>query len=213
MPIVTSPTEPARPRRTQAQRRTATRQAILEAAAARLVEAGLDGVTIAAVAQAAGVSTGAVRHHFENKLDLILALTTYLSDGSKDAVVHSADRGAPVEERVGPMIDALMEAVFDPVTRAQFELHTAARIDPALAEHLVLLNTKNAEAYVADLAGALLEANVPLDRVRAAMELAICATVGLSLLTISGSDPAIEERMAESLRDHVLAQVERPPTS
>ena len=197
-------------RRTQAERRATTRQAILDAAAARLVEAGLDGVTIAAVAEKAHLSTGAVRHHFETKLQLILALTTHLSDASKDAVVDSADPSATVEERVGPMVDALLAAVFDPVTRAQFELHTTARIDPALAERLVELNAKNADSYVGDLAGALLEANVPLERVRSAMELAICASVGLSLLTISGSDPAIEDRMAKSLRNHILAQLDMP---
>jgi len=167
-------------------------------------------VTIAAVADAASLSTGAVRHHFETKLQLILALTTHLSDASKDAVVHSVDSDAPVEERVGPMVDALLTAVFDPITRAQFELHTAARIDPALAERLVELNTRSAEVYVADLAGALLEAKVPIERVQAAMELAICASVGLSLLTISGTDHAVEARMAESLRAHILAQLEPP---
>jgi len=206
------PDHAPRTRRTQAERRATTRQAILDAAATRLVEAGLDGVTIAAVAEEADLSTGAVRHHFETKLQLILALTTHLSDTSKDAVVHSVDSDAPVEERVGPMVDALLAAVFDPITRAQFELHTAARIDPALAERLVELNTRSAEVYVADLAGALLQANVPLDRVQSAMELAICASVGLSLLTIAGTDRGVEARMADSLRGHILAQLDAPPS-
>lgn len=194
-------------RRTQAERRTATRQAILEAAAERLVEGGLDAVTIAGVAKTAGVSPGAVQHHFENKLQLILALTTHLSDASKDLVVDSTDPEGPVEERVGQLVDTLLAAIFDPFTRAQFELHTAARVDPALAEQLLELNTRNAETYVADLAGVLVEANVEPVRIAAAVELAICASVGLSLLTISGTDPAIEQRMAESLKAHVLAEI------
>ena len=103
----------------------------------------------------------------------------------------------------------MMAAIFEPATRAQFELHTAARIDPVLAEHLHQLNARNAEVYVADLATALLEANVPLERVQAAMELAVCAIVGLSLLSMSGGDPAIEARMVDSLRSVLLTEVER----
>jgi hypothetical protein len=140
---------------------------------------------------------------------LILALTTHLSDASKDSVVHAADPAASVEDRVSAMVQTMMDAIFEPATRAQFELHTAARIDPALAEHLHQLNARNAEAYVADLATALLEANVPLERVQAAMELAVCAIVGLSLLSISGGDPEIEARMVASLRSILLTEVER----
>ncbi|WP_426572213.1 TetR/AcrR family transcriptional regulator [Aquihabitans sp. McL0605] len=202
------PPEPAPARRrTQDERRTATRQAILDAAAGRLVEGGLDGVTIAAVAKAAGVSSGAVHHHFGNKLELILALTNHLSDASRDAVVHSTDTTAPIEERVSQMIDTIMAAVFDPATRAQFELHTAARIDPALAQQLNVLNARSAEVYVADLAGVLIEAQVEPIRVLAAVELSLCAAIGLSLLTISGTDPAIEQRLADSLKAHILSEI------
>jgi len=197
---------PAR-RRTQDERRTATRQAILDAAADRLVEAGLDGVTIAAVSKAAGVSSGAVLHHFENKVQLILALAGHLSDVGKDAAVRSADPNAPIEERVAHMIDTIIHAVFDPSIRAQFELHTRARVDPSFAEQLVVLNARNAEVYVTDLAIALLQAQVDPARVQASMELAVCAAVGLSLLTISGSDPAVEERMAQSLKTHILDEI------
>lgn len=199
-------TEPAR-RRTQDERRTATRQAILEAATDRLVEGGLDAVTIAGVAKSAGLSTGAVVHHFENKLQLILALTTHLSSASKDAVIESADPDLPIEQRVASMIQTIMEAVFDPRTRAQFELHTAARVDPAFAEELIKLNARNAEVYVADFAAALLEAQVEPQRVLAAMELSVCAAVGVSLLSMSGRDPAIEDRLAQTLEAHILAEV------
>lgn len=199
--------EPVR-RRTQDERSTATRQAILDAATDRLVAGGLDGVTIAGVAKAAGLSSGAVHHHFENKLALILALTTHLSDSSKESVVHATEPDAPIADRVGQMIDTIMTAVFDPVTRAQFELHTAARIDPALAEQLALLNARSAEVYVADLAGVLMEAEVEPIRILAAVELSLCAAIGLSLLTISGTDVAIEQRLAESLKAHILAEIE-----
>jgi len=201
------------PRRTQEERRTATRQAILDAASERLLDGGLDAVTIAAVAKCAGISTGAVTHHFENKSALILALTRHLSDASKDLVVDRTDPDAPIEERVSQMVDSIMEAVFDPLTRAQFELHTAARVDPVLAEQLLELNTRSADVYVADLVALLLENDVELIRIQGAVELSLCAVIGLSLLTISGSDPAIEARMAASVKAHLLGEIERAETA
>ena len=53
----------------------------------------------------------------------------------------------------------------------------------------------------------MIEAKVELVRVLAAVELAICAAIGLSLLTSSGSDPVIEARMADSLKAHMLAEI------
>lgn len=196
-------------RRTQEERRTATRQAILDAATQCLVDGGLDGVTIAGVAKGAGVSTGAVIHHYENKAQLILALTRHLSDASKDLVVDRTDPHAPIEERVGQLVDTVMEAVLDPVTRAQFELHTAARVDPVLAAQLLELNTRSAEVYVADLVAVLIEHDVELVRIQAAMELSLCAAIGFSLLTISGSDPEIEARLAESIKGHILFEIQQ----
>lgn len=207
------PTTPPAARRTQEERRTATRQAILDAATQRLVEGGLDGVTIAAVAKTAGISTGAVTHHFDSKLALILALTRHLSDSSKDLVVRRTDPAAPIEERVDQMIDTIMEMATEPVARAQFELHTAARVDPALAEQLRLLNARSAEVYVAEMVEVLLEANVELVRIQAAVELSLCAAIGFSLLTISGTDDVIHARLADSLKAHILDEIHRAAES
>lgn len=196
------------PRSTQSERRAATRAAILDAAAARLVEEGLGGVTIAAVAERAGVSSGAVLHHYPTKNDLIIALASHLSDASKDSAVVAADPHAPLAERIDAMADAIVEVVFAPASRAQFELHTASRTSPEFAEHLRVLNARNAEAYISDLAGALLEADVPVERIRAALEFAICAAIGLSLLTLSGGDEPAEERLAASIKELLLREVE-----
>jgi AcrR family transcriptional regulator len=61
-------------RRTQAQRRAATRAALVDAAAAEFASRGYHGATLDAIAGAAGVSKGAVYHHFSSKEELFLAL-------------------------------------------------------------------------------------------------------------------------------------------
>jgi AcrR family transcriptional regulator len=62
------------PRRTQEERRTATRTALLAAAADVLVEAGVRAVTLARVGERAGYSRGIVTHHFGSRQALFEAL-------------------------------------------------------------------------------------------------------------------------------------------
>jgi TetR/AcrR family transcriptional regulator, transcriptional repressor of bet genes len=49
------------------------RQAIAEAAIASIAEHGLDGAKLTRIAKAAGVTTGAVTHYFEDKDEVLLA--------------------------------------------------------------------------------------------------------------------------------------------
>lgn len=57
-------------RRTQAERRAVTRAGLIAAARRLFAERGYDGVTTEEVIEAAGVSRGALYHHFDGKPDL-----------------------------------------------------------------------------------------------------------------------------------------------
>ena len=60
--------------RTQAQRRAATRTELLAAAERVIADHGYAAGSLAAIAKEAGVSKGALYHHFESKNELLLAL-------------------------------------------------------------------------------------------------------------------------------------------
>ncbi len=62
----------------QAQKSAMTRDKILEAAVDCFIHLGYTNVTTAKVASAAGVSRGAMLHHFPSKTELIQAATEYL---------------------------------------------------------------------------------------------------------------------------------------
>lgn len=64
----------------QAQKSAMTRDRILDAAINCFIELGYTAVTTAKVAQAAGVSRGAMLHHFPSKTELIQAAVEYLHD-------------------------------------------------------------------------------------------------------------------------------------
>ena len=64
----------------QAQKSAMTRDRILDAAINCFIELGYTNVTTAKVAQSAGVSRGAMLHHFPSKTELIQAAVEYLHD-------------------------------------------------------------------------------------------------------------------------------------
>jgi|SRR5882757_75919 len=67
-----------RPRRTQAERRDHTRNALLESAARGFSRYGYGYVTLEQVAAAAGYTRGALYHQFQGKEDLALAVVDWI---------------------------------------------------------------------------------------------------------------------------------------
>ncbi|MBI3708813.1 MAG: TetR/AcrR family transcriptional regulator [Proteobacteria bacterium] len=66
-----------RPRRAQKDRSAETRVALIEGALGALAEVGYARTTTAEITRRAGVTTGALQHHFGSKEDLILAVLDY----------------------------------------------------------------------------------------------------------------------------------------
>src|SRR5690348_12172766 len=73
-------TVPARAPRTNAQRRDETRRALLDAAVESLVQHGFAGTTTLEVQKKAGVSRGALLHHFPSKAELLVATIAHLAE-------------------------------------------------------------------------------------------------------------------------------------
>jgi AcrR family transcriptional regulator len=143
-----------RTRRTQAERTAGTRHALLEATVDALVGVGFKATTTTEVAHRAGVSLGALLHHFPTKADLLTA-----------AVVHSFDRSNeeyrllmaaldPCADKIDAAIDLLWAMYCRPTFTAWTELWVAARTDPDLADAVVRLDRQSmadAEVIYADL--------------------------------------------------------------
>ena len=112
-----------------------TRAALLAATRALLEEQGFDALTMAAVADRAGVTRRAVYLHFESRGELIAALFDYVSETEGLAESMAAVQAAP---SAAAALDewARHVARFHPkalaVTRAVEQVH---RHDPDAAEH------------------------------------------------------------------------------
>lgn len=68
------------PRRTQAERSETTRKQLLDAATKLIRQKGFGGLRTIEVASVAGVSRGALMHHFPSKHALVVAILTYVNE-------------------------------------------------------------------------------------------------------------------------------------
>lgn len=118
----------------QAQKSAGTRNAILESAIACIVEYGYRGTTTTAISRKAGLSRGAMLHHFPAKVDIIRAAVEHLHKKRLKAFRRAMSRAAaPTDDRVTLGVDAFFDHVRHPMFVAFFELSVAARTDPELA--------------------------------------------------------------------------------
>jgi AcrR family transcriptional regulator len=125
-------------RRTQQERRASTRNALLEATIQCLVEQGYAGTTTRAVSERAGVSTGALQHHFTSKEELVSEAIGYLSGKLTAQLIEQGVPSASSRRQVTEqLVDYLWQTLNGPLIAAVTELAVAARTDPFLRERLV----------------------------------------------------------------------------
>lgn len=123
----------------QAQKSAMTRDRILDAAITCFIELGYTNVTTAKVASAAGVSRGAMLHHFPSKTELIQAAVEYLHDKLLEDYTERVKSISPKLKgskfrRAG--IDAYWQHLTGDLFTAYHELCVAGRTDSELKDIL-----------------------------------------------------------------------------
>jgi AcrR family transcriptional regulator len=114
--------EDSKRRRTQAQRRTATRRALLDAARSLFAKKGYHETTAEEIVRRAGLTRGALYHHFEDKKDLFRAVVDEM-EGEIDEEIEAAERAeSGLPETVMAGYRAFVDAVLDPEMKRTFFL-------------------------------------------------------------------------------------------
>jgi len=116
------PRRGARARRSRAERSAETRARILDAVVESIAEVGLLRTTASEIARRAGVTWGAVQHHFGDKDELLAAV---LEDGFERFAVRfedlaGADSG--LAARAAAFVDRAWQHFASPLYRANFEI-------------------------------------------------------------------------------------------
>jgi AcrR family transcriptional regulator len=125
-----------KPRRTNQERSAATRAAILDATIGQLAEHGYACTTTVEVAERAGVSRGALVHHFSTRSDLVLAALEYLCERRLHELEAGIARLSRTDDRLSAFVDLMWSTFEGPLFMADLELWMAARTDPELFARL-----------------------------------------------------------------------------
>jgi AcrR family transcriptional regulator len=145
-----------RPRRTQQERRDATREVLLGATIECLGELGYAATTTLEIERRAQVSRGARIHHYATKGALLAAAVDHLYQRISDHYAQAFGAIAPHESealRFRRGLGQLWSIYSSPEYVAVLELNAAARTDADLAERLRLVADRHRE--LAGIAGDL----------------------------------------------------------
>ncbi|MCU1587124.1 MAG: Transcriptional regulator, TetR family [Frankiales bacterium] len=129
--------QPARTTRTQTERSAAMQKRLLDATVSALNEKGYGGTTTMEVQQRAGVSRGALLHHFASRTDLMVAAVEHLTRERIGAVVALAKSQAPTKGRTQWAVTVLWGTFQGALYAASLELWLAARNDHELLTALL----------------------------------------------------------------------------
>ncbi len=210
---MTADSPAGRPRRTQAQRSHETQQRVLNAAVQVLGERGYAGFRTAEVVTVAGVSKGALTHHFRSKDELVLAALEH-------SFRNAAQRGRQRARHVSSADDAIRALLED---SSDFFMSDVFLI----AVDLAILGGRNApnNARVKEIslahripvenawADALVDAGVPPPLARDLRDMTTSLVRGMAVRKLLADDPAGFDRIARLWRtmvtQYLAARTER----
>jgi AcrR family transcriptional regulator len=149
-------------RKTQEQRREETRAKLLDATIESLMEVGYAGTTTRAVANRAGVSSGAQTHHFPRRVELVAAALENLTQ-QRIAAMRAAAGELPEDplRRARALAELVWADFSGPLFKVFVKLWIAADDDPELYERLVPLERSLARTIAASIGEYVGELDVP----------------------------------------------------
>ncbi|WP_447726330.1 TetR/AcrR family transcriptional regulator [Sphingomonas koreensis] len=121
-----------RKRRTQAERTANTREALIDAAIRLLHRNGYSGASTELIADEAGVTRGALHHHFKTRAHLMAEVIRSVYEREQHAYREMA-AGTGRGSKLSDWPDMLWEVLSKPSGLAVLEILQASRSDPDLA--------------------------------------------------------------------------------
>jgi AcrR family transcriptional regulator len=125
-----------RPQRTQEERRLHTRRSLVIAAIRVVQDMGYANLTISRVASRAGLSNGAIQHHFSSREDLVVAILDALYPVLEISFDDVGSRQAAISKRVSAFIDPLWQIYSRPEYLVIWDIAFGTRGDASLGVKL-----------------------------------------------------------------------------
>ncbi|MGH1564188.1 TetR/AcrR family transcriptional regulator [Mumia sp. DW29H23] len=186
-----------------------TRSSLLDAAVRCLVRHGYVGTTLQRVQETAGVSRGALVHHYASRSELLVAAVHHVAEGQLDELgralptVDDLRDDTPAARRAR-VVDLLHSFMSGPRFLAGLELWMAARTDATLRTALIPAEREVGAALQRHLTGTLIDdQGAPLARLD--LEELLSLLRGLAITSVLRRDPAVERAVLEQWCERTLA--------
>jgi AcrR family transcriptional regulator len=134
-------------RRTQEERSATTRQTVLDATIACLIDHGYHGATTTAIQERAGVSRGALTHQFPSKNELLAAAIVHLAEVRAAEMVAAATAAPAAADPLEAGLRVLWATFKTDLFHAAIELWVASRTDDELHATLLVAEREIARQY------------------------------------------------------------------
>lgn len=180
-------------------------EAVFEVAASR----GLDAVSVREVAAAAGVSIGAVQHHFATKEQMLAFAFAGLVQRVRDRVA-ALDAAAPLAERLAGVLRQLLP--LDAEREREARVMTAFAVRASASATLGAIQRDTLAEIRNELSAVLRAASVPRPQTRATLLIAVVDGLALDMLSSAGLySPADVTAALDEQIALVLAGSQVPP--
>lgn len=169
-----------------------------------LVADGYANTTTRRIATRAGVTPGALQHHFDSRVELVAAAVTWIGHRSIERLLmRELPRARSTRRLAGELLDAMWEFHKGPLTAAIAELYLAARNEPLLRARLADAQ-RDIEAMTSS-AAAFVFPHADRRRQAAALTTALATMRGLAVLGYA--DEGQRDAAWPTVRAHLLTIV------
>jgi AcrR family transcriptional regulator len=185
-------------------RSRATRRRLLETTVRCLATYGWEVSTVAFIAAEAGISRGAVQHHFRTREALILAALEHMFDERAALLDALGDPGGSGPDRVHAVVTGLVDAIGGELFRAALQVWTVAAADPELRSAVVPLERHFARG-VHRRAVRLLGVDDTDPAIRGLIQATLDLARGLALADVLTDDSRRRARVVRAWSDQLAA--------
>jgi AcrR family transcriptional regulator len=199
-----------RDRRKNAERSAATRKQILEATVQCLDASGYGAVTNIRVADLAGVSRGAMMHHFPTRQALIIATVEYAYETLNQYRAIEAAKSPPGLDRYRLIMNLSLVAQRMPEGMALNEIRTGSRSDLEIRDGVTPMMSAISEDYVRMVSRIAREAGLKATRELHGLTGTVAmATRALAINTFTYPSPRVGDNVSwtlQTMREDLIAR-------
>ncbi len=199
-----------RDRRKNAERSAATRKQILEATVQCLDASGYGAVTNIRVADLAGVSRGAMMHHFSTRQALVIATVEHAYETLNQYRAVEVAKSPPGLDRYRLIMDLSLVTQRMPEGMALNEIRIGSRSDPEIRDAVTPMMSAISEDYVRMVSRIAREAGLKATRELHGLTGTVAmATRALAINTFTYPSPRVGDNVSwtlQTMREDLIAR-------